>query len=222
MNRFDYISNYNYYGRGPKELLKEDEIDDILGLNPAGAEGDGGEEKEGAEGEEKQDSLAPDANADGMPPVEVKPDDNTVQVDVTGLVLKQDEINKTVQDLLSKIDTLITNNDSLKKDLGDRIENLETKTKETISKVNSELEKRVPTPIEQLQMRSLSSFPYNVKLTDYWVPSQEDKNKYAIANAGLNNNENSSENAEQKDQEYVLKQSDVMKDYNENTVRKSF
>ncbi|MEY3403751.1 MAG: hypothetical protein RLZZ86_3373 [Cyanobacteriota bacterium] len=82
MNRFDYISNYNYYGRGPKELLKEDEIDDILGLNPAGAEGDGGEEKEGAEGEEKQDSLAPDANADGMPPVEVKPDDNTVQVDV--------------------------------------------------------------------------------------------------------------------------------------------
>jgi len=73
-----------------------------------------------------------------------------------------------------------------------------------------------------LQMRSLSSFPYNVKLTDYWVPSQEDKNKYAIANAGLNNNENSSENVEQKDQEYVLKQSDVMKDYNENTVRKSF
>lgn len=219
MNRFDYISNYNYYGRGPKELLKEDEIDDLLGLSAPDTEGEGSEEK---------DTAAPEAGAEnsmeqpkqGNEPVEVNAGDNTVQVDVTGLVLKQDEINKTVQDLLSKIDSLISNNDAMKKDLSSKIEDLETKTKETITKVNSELEKRVPTPIEQLQMRSLSSFPYNVKLTDYWVPSQENKEKYAIANAGLP--QKPQEETEQKDQEYVLKQSDVMKDYNETTVRKSF
>jgi len=58
-------------------------------------------------------------------------------------------------------------------------------------------------------------------LFDYYDElEKENKEKYAIANAGLP--QKPQEETEQKDQEYVLKQSDVMKDYNETTVRKSF
>jgi hypothetical protein len=37
-----------------------------------------------------------------------------------------------------------------------------------IDGLEKELEKRAPTPEEKIEMRSLSSYPYNLKLTDFW------------------------------------------------------
>jgi hypothetical protein len=52
-------------------------------------------------------------------------------------------------------------------------------------------------------MRSMDSFPYSVKLTDFW----KDKEGY--------------EATEENEEEFVLKQSDV-DNYNEKDIRKSF
>ena len=72
-----------------------------------------------------------------------------------------------------------------------------------IDDLEKEIEKRNPTPVERLEMRSMDSFPYSIKLTDFW----KDKEGY--------------EATEEEEEEYVLKQSDV-DNYNEKDIRKSF
>jgi hypothetical protein len=73
-----------------------------------------------------------------------------------------------------------------------------------IDQLEKEIEKRNPTPIEKLEMRSMSSFPYNIKLTDYW----SDKEGYDVS--------------EPENQEYILTQQDVDDDYSESDIRNTF
>ena len=49
-----------------------------------------------------------------------------------------------------------------------------------IEDLEKEIEKRNPTPVEKLEMMSLDSFPYSVKLTDYWA----DKEGYDVNGEG--------------------------------------
>ena len=39
-----------------------------------------------------------------------------------------------------------------------------------IDSLENELEKRAPTPTEKIEMRSLDSYPYNIKLSDLGLP----------------------------------------------------
>jgi hypothetical protein len=225
MNNFDFITNYNYYGRRP---LNEDEIDDAFGLGDV-AQAAAAQQQVG---DVPQDTNAPQdaapADATGTQPAEIS--DNAVQLDVTQLVLKQDEINKTVQDVLGKIGELLKGNESFKSELNQKFEDLENKSAETAQRVKRELEMRVPTPTEKLQLQSLHSFPYNVKLTDYWQPTQEDKYKYMVANAKTNMHDDPTfrvdvknlPDVEKAPEEYILKSSDVTKGYDENYVKNSF
>jgi hypothetical protein len=71
-----------------------------------------------------------------------------------------------------------------------------------IDELEKQIEKRNPTPVERLEMRSMDSFPYSIKLTDFW----KDKEGYE---------------ATEDEEEFVLKQSDV-DNYNEKDIRKSF
>jgi hypothetical protein len=86
------------------------------------------------------------------------------------------------------------------------MENITTK----IDDLENQLEKRIPTPEEKLEMRSLSSYPYNLKLTDFWA---EKGGIYDV----MGNNEEESE-----PKEYVLTQKDVDDDYSEASIRDSF
>ena len=72
-----------------------------------------------------------------------------------------------------------------------------------IEGLEKEIERRNPTPVERLEMRSLSSFPYSVKLTDFW-------------------NEESEEDPTKMGDDYVLTQDDVKKDFNASTIKTSF
>jgi hypothetical protein len=60
-----------------------------------------------------------------------------------------------------------------------------------------------PTPVEKLEMRSLSSYPYSQKLTDYWA----DKGPYDV----MGN--------EAKKEEYVLRQDDVDSSYSDSNIK---
>ena len=72
-----------------------------------------------------------------------------------------------------------------------------------IDDLEKEIEKRNPTPVERLEMRSMDSFPYSVKLTDFW----SDKEGY--------------EATEEEETEYTLTQSDV-DNFDQKEIRSSF
>jgi len=59
-------------------------------------------------------------------------------------------------------------------------------------------------------MRSLDSFPYSLKLTDYW--SEKEGNYDAMGN----------DKTEKADEEYVLTQDEVDSDYNPIEIKDSF
>jgi|LakMenEpi03Aug12_release.lakeMendotaPanAssembly.Ray.scaffolds.fasta_scaffold231994_3 hypothetical protein len=125
-------------------------------------------------------------------------DGETIELDVTDLVTKSDETKSSVDGVSTKMDDLL----SKLSDLESQITGMDTIINK-IDGLEKEIEKRNPTPIEKLEMRSLSSFPYSVKLTDFW----SDKEGY--------------EATEEEDEDYVLKQSDV-NNFDERSIKSSF
>jgi hypothetical protein len=124
-------------------------------------------------------------------------DEETVEVDVTDIVDKTEETKASVDDMGQKMDDLLSK-------LGD-LESQVTDMDEVINKIDDlekEIERRNPTPVERLEMRSMDSFPYSVKLTDYW----KDKEGY---------------DASEPEDEYTLTQSDI-ENFDEKEIRASF
>ena len=124
-------------------------------------------------------------------------DDETVEVDVTDIVDKTEETKASVDDMGQKMDDLLSK-------LGD-LESQVTDMDGVINKIDDlekEIERRNPTPVERLEMRSMDSFPYSVKLTDYW----KDKEGY---------------DASEPEDEYTLTQSDI-ENFDEKEIRASF
>ncbi len=163
-NTFEYLTNYNYYGRNPSKskLIKEDELDDMLGLS-----GEGGDIPENNGGQQDIASQQPDTQAQPTQPVE-----DVQQLDVTDLIKKQEETNTTVGTILQKLDTVVKEFSGMKDDIKNNIELMKIKSQHDIGEIMKEIEKRVPTADEKMQLQTLSSYPYNVKLTDFWVPNQ--------------------------------------------------
>ena len=123
--------------------------------------------------------------------------DETVEVDVTDIVDKAEETRNDIEGLTSKMEELLGNFNSL----SDQVTGMD-QVIDKIEGLEKEIEKRNPTPVERLEMRSLDSFPYSVKLTDYWADKE-----------GYNDGE------EEKD--YTITQKDV-DDYSKTDIEKSF
>lgn len=135
-------------------------------------------------------------------PIEA-PVEDEVEIDITQLISDIDQNKNVANNANTKMDSLMTQFSQLQNSL---------KTMDGISQkitdMEADMDKRMPTPEDKLEMRSFDSYPYNLKLTDYW--SDQD-GKYDVL---------SDEN--QEEEEYVLTQQDVNDEYSENTVGKSF
>ena len=59
-------------------------------------------------------------------------------------------------------------------------------------------------------MRSLDSYPYNIKLTDFWATQ---KGQYDVL--GM-------EDKEEEEKEYTLTQDDIESDYSDSDIKSSF
>ena len=123
--------------------------------------------------------------------------DNGDTIDIDGLTRAQDKLNVKQNHVgmdLSKVDTKI-------KTLIDTIQNLQDKldaNNSEIESLKSEFEKRNPTQTEKLNLRSLDSYPFNVKPNEYWEKK-----------ARQGGYDTYSDNDEPTSKEYVITNNDV-------------
>ena len=129
------------------------------------------------------------------------PASDDVEVDVTSLV-KGSEEAKRAADMASKNSEMLLQKLT---DLESRVASM-SQISDKIEGLEKELIKRNPTPVEKMEMRSLSSYPFNQKLTDYWA---DKGGAYDVM-------------GKEKPKEYVLTKDDVDSTYSDANLRKSF
>ena len=132
-------------------------------------------------------------------PVE-EPADDSVEVDVTSLVQGSEEAKMAAEKATQNTEMLLQK----LTDLESRIASMDAVSSK-IEALEKEIVKRNPTPVEKLEMRSLSSYPYSQKLTDYWADKE---GAYDVM--------------DNKKDEYTLTQDDIDTTYSEPDIKKSF
>lgn len=128
------------------------------------------------------------------------------EIDVTAIVDKSEEAKEAAQQAFSASQE----NSEYIKTVTDRIENLTaqlSKMDSILGKV-TELERQIKTPEEKLELRSLDSYPFNLKLTDYWEEKSQQNDNYKVTNGN-------------KEKEYTISKEDV-DEYNEEEIANSF
>ena len=162
----------------------------------------------GGDSEPTNDTMAPEDNAieptdDTMTPE--GGDDESIDLDVTELVKGSQEAKASADEANSKIERLLGMVDKLENQLSSMAQ-----ISDKIDGLEKELEKRVPTPDEKIELRSMDSYPYNIKLSDFWADHKD-----SPYDAG--------QNEEGKDEEgnYVLTQDDV-DNFDIDNIKQSF
>jgi len=172
------------------------ETDDsnMFGTEDAGTE-DAGTEDAGTEDAGTEDAGTEDAGTEDMGTGE-----EDVEVDVTQLVKGSEEAKKSADLSFLKTTELLNKFN----DLEQRVAAMDSITSK-IDTLEKEIVKRNPTPVEKLEMRSMDSFPYNIKLTDYWkdVPGYD-------------------ATSEKKPEEYILRKDDVDTGIVDASIKKTF
>ena len=169
-----------------------DEAEDPAAAEDPFAADTGGETPEG---EFETDPFA-DAG-EGAEVTDEFADEETVEVDVTDIVAKSEETKTSVDGINTKMDDLLGKLSDLESQIGGMDQVIGK-----IDDLEKEIERRNPTPVEKLEMRSMDSFPYSVSLTDFW----DDREGY---------------DATEEETEYTLTQSDV-DNYDQKEIRTSF
>lgn len=225
--RFKLLTEYTFYqeenvmapsGMPEKPIILGNKLEEVEGEEEETVDQAAGLEDEtpAPEGEEipAEDEMpadempAPDeempAPDEEMPAEEPAPAEDEVEVDVTSLVKGADDAKNAaikamkvsketgdgLMDKLSDLEAKLARMDSV----ANKIENLE-----------KELVKRNPTPVEKLEMRSLSSYPYNIKLSDYW---SDKEGQYDVMN--------------KEPKEYVLTKDDVDNEFSYSQIKDTF
>ena len=233
LNKFKLLSEYDFYTE-KKEEPKYLDLDDkelVLGDKPLGeAEGEeaqntepeataggdmaggdmaggdmaggdmGGEEEMNADIPEPDDMEAGMDDMGSEQPME-EPSSDEIEVDVTSLVKGSEEAKAAADKATQNTEMLLQKFGELES----RLANM-TAITDKIQNLEKEIVKRNPTPVEKLEMRSLSSAPFNQKLTDYWADKE---GAYDVM--GKN-----------KPEEYILKKDDVDATYSDASIQKSF
>ena len=197
-----YVPNF------PEEEV--DEADDQGAQDPNAIGGDmsqdpsamGGDPSAMGNDMSQDPSMGADPSAMGVDPSAMGGDESEGQddgdtIDIDGLTRAQDKLNVKQNHVgmdLSKVDTKI-------KTLIDTIQNLQDKldaNNSEIESLKSEFEKRNPTQTEKLNLRSLDSYPFNVKPNEYWEKK-----------ARQGGYDTYSDNDEPTSKEYVITNNDV-------------
>lgn len=226
--KMTFISEYNYYAdvneaEEDDGTADEDNSDNNQDIDLDAPELEDNNDFEDIdaeiEGDGNQDTDIENTPSEDNDVPSMEGDDNEVEIDVTDIINKQDEMLNKYNEIIGAINGMKASYGTDLKSIKQDINSLNTKIEGTEGSIKQELRKRVPTPNEKLELRSMSSFPYSTKLSDYWKPAdQEDEYEFSIQN---NSNNNYLDKAEKENDEYVLKMSDVYDGYNEYDIEKS-
>lgn len=140
---------------------------------------------------------------------EEEPKDDDTVIDVDDITNAQETTNNKVNTVgknLGKVDDKITN---LLQSL-DKMQKMIDNNNQQIEALKGEMNHRLPTPTEKLDMRSLDSYPFNVKPTEYWRDKSATSNYQAYA-----------DNEEPTTDEYEITNDDV-DNFNEREMADSF
>lgn len=140
------------------------------------------------------DSAAPDGLGDGS-----ETGGDEVDVDVTDLVQKSEEATQAATQADVKSSELLNKFSELER----RVSSMDALAHK-IDTLEKEIVKRNPTPVEKLEMRSMDSYPYNIKLSDYFKEVDGEATP------------------DTKAPEYVLRKDDVDSKFVDSSVKKSF
>jgi hypothetical protein len=101
------------------------------------------------------------------------------EIDVTDIIKKSDEASDFAKQAL----TVGQENGQFLKSLTDKLSNLESQLSkmDSIASKITKLEQDIKTPEEKLELRSLDSYPFNMKLTDYWEEKASKDKNYRIS-----------------------------------------
>jgi hypothetical protein len=173
---------------------------DDSGAEDAGADTGADDTDTGNMGADDTDMGADDADAGNMGADDTAADSgDEVEVDVTQIVKGSEEAKKSADLSFLKTTELL----SKFNDLEQRVAAMDSISSK-IDTLEKEIVKRNPTPVEKLEMRSMDSFPYNIKLTDYWkdVPGYD--------------------TGQEKPVEFVLTKDDVDNSYTDASIKDTF
>jgi hypothetical protein len=148
----------------------------------------------GSDNQDIQDPMGGSMDDDSM---DDEQEDDGETIDIDGLTKAQDKLNVKQNHIgrdLSKVDTRIGTLIDTIKDLLSKVDSNNSE----IESLKAEFEKRNPTQTEKLNLRSLDSYPFNVKPNEYWA----EKAKQGGYEAYSDNNEPTT-------QEYVITNDDV-------------
>ena len=118
-------------------------------------------------------------------------------IDVDDVVKAQEKTNDKVNDVGKDLGTVDRRIEKLLGALED-MQGVIDKNNAEIADLKNEFEKRNPTQTEKLNLRSLDSYPFNIRPTDYWKQKAMDGNYYAYA-----------DNDEPTTKEYTITNDDV-------------
>ena len=189
-------------GGDPSAMGNDMTQDPSMGADPSAMGGDPSMGNDMAQDPSMGNDMAQDPSAMGVDPSAMGGDESEGQddgdtIDIDGLTRAQDKLNVKQNHVgmdLSKVDTKI-------KTLIDTIQNLQDKldaNNSEIESLKSEFEKRNPTQTEKLNLRSLDSYPFNVKPNEYWEKK-----------ARQGGYDTYSDNDEPTSKEYVITNNDV-------------
>lgn len=160
------------------------------------------------------DELDLEVGAEEIPePVDIETDPDVEKLDDEGNVEGEDMSGDTeeleITDLVNKQNEISDKQDEYMDSMFDKLNDLESKLSQMdqiltkINDIEAKVEKyREKSPEEKLQLRSLDSYPYNQKLTDFFADKEVE-----MQQTGKN--------------EYVLT-SDEVENYSDADIRKSF
>ena len=200
---YTFYTPEEYTNSGPNDLIlgeegEEDEVDTELDVDLPDAEVDSDVDMDAELGDEEGFGDEPAMDE----PIE--PAEEEVEVDISDLVKGGQEAKASIDNLAGRMEDMM----NMYQQLNDKVDGVSQVTTQ-IADLENELEKRMPTEEEKLEMRSLDSYPYNLKLTDYWADKE---GKYDVLD---------DEGKEGEEQEYVLTQKDVEDGYDEKEIRDS-
>jgi hypothetical protein len=205
LKRYKMISEYSFY-KGDEDdnlILGEDDenpedTEDTDEFTPMGDEGNFSDEENQEPEPQPVQQTPPSIQA----AIE-QPQGDEVELDVTQLVNGTDEVKMNTDLSLKKMDDIL----SQFKELESKLDNMSAMSTK-IDNLEQEVISRNPKPVEKLEMRSLNSYPYSIKLSDYWNEKHPGYDPLGSKSEA--------------EKEYVLKQSDIEDEYSESEVKNSF